>query len=295
MTSVVQQLRAEGLLPTPPPYVVDNIQYECVMGSVAYGTANDDSDQDIYGFCIPNKSILFPHTVGYIKGFGKAPPSFDQYIKHHINRQSNGREYDVTVYNIVKYFHLCMDNNPNMLDSLFVPRRCILHQTNVGNIVRESRKKFLHKGSWHKHKGYAFSQLHKMRGQKRSGKRLEIFNTYGYDLKFAMHCVRLLLQAEMILTEHDLDLERNREQLKSIRRGEWTEQEIMDWASKKEKALEEVYANSDLPWGPNEEEIKGILINCLEEHYGSLKDELVVEGVLKAALRNIKDIVEGVL
>ena len=43
---------------------------------------------------------------------------------------------------------------------------------------------------------------------------------HGYSTKFAYHIVRLLNEVEQILTEHDLDLERNREQLKSIRRGD---------------------------------------------------------------------------
>jgi hypothetical protein len=74
-------------------------------------------------------------------------------------------EYDFAVYGVVKYFQLCMDNNPNMIDSLFVPRNCVLHSTEVGEMIRENRRMFLHKGAWHKFKGYAYAQASKIRNK----------------------------------------------------------------------------------------------------------------------------------
>jgi uncharacterized protein len=46
-----------------------------------------------------------------------------------------------------------------------------------------------------------------MKLKKRKGKRREIIDKYGYDEKFAYHVVRLLNEAEQILTENDLDLQ----------------------------------------------------------------------------------------
>jgi hypothetical protein len=54
-----------------------------------------------------------------------------------------------------------MENNPNMFDVMFLPRRCVLHSTPIYEHVRENRKLFLHKGSWHKFRGYAYSSLSK--------------------------------------------------------------------------------------------------------------------------------------
>jgi hypothetical protein len=55
-----------------------------------------------------------------------------------------------------------MDNNPNMIDSLFTPHDCVRHITKIGQMVRDSRKLFLHKGSWHKFRGYSYSNLAKL-------------------------------------------------------------------------------------------------------------------------------------
>jgi hypothetical protein len=112
---------------------------------------------------------------------------------------------------------------------------------------------------------------------------------YGYDLKFAYHVVRLLNEVEQIMIEHDLDLERNREQLKSIRRGEWKKEEIVDYFQTKEKELESLYTNSKLPHSPNENKIKKILLECLEMHYGSLDGAIQFEGNIIEILDNITD------
>jgi len=266
------------------------------MGSVAYGVSSDASDMDIYGFCIPPKDIIFPHLRGEIPGFSKPGSSFEQFQQHHIYDQTacggKGREYDITIYSIIKYFRLCMENNPNMIDSLFVPRRCILYSTQTGELVRENRHLFLHKGAWHKFKGYAFSQVHKMNTKQPIGKRKKIIEQFGYDVKFAYHVVRLLNEVEQILTEHDLDLEKNREQLKAIRRGEWSSEKVEEYFASKERELESLYTSSKLPPIPRETEIQDLLLNCLEHHYGSLEACIVREDAAIKALKDIDNILD---
>lgn len=271
MTSKIQELTKRKII-TPPKFLANAVQMEVIMGSVAYGVSNDTSDIDIYGFCIPDRSDVFPHTVGEIQGFGEKHNRFEQFQQHHIQHPDKPIEYDFTIYGIVKYFQLCMQNNPNMIDSLFVPRRCILYSTQVGELVRENRKLFLHKGAWPKFKGYAYSQLHKARNSvpEYGTKRRADYDIHGYSTKFAYHVVRLIGEVEQILAEHDLDLTRNREQLKAIRRGEFTIDQITELFQEKEKSLEKLYVDSDLQYKPDEKSIKALLLNCLEHHYGSL-------------------------
>lgn len=161
MVSRVQLLTKKNLA-HPPKWLPDNIHYEVIMGSVAYGVSSDTSDMDVYGFCIPPKEDVFPHLRGEIQGFGRQKQRFEQYQEHHLMDKEDRQEYDFTIYSIVKYFHLCMENNPNMVDSLFVPNRCVLFASPVAQMVRDNRKLFLHKGSYHKFRGYAYSMLHKM-------------------------------------------------------------------------------------------------------------------------------------
>ncbi len=340
---LLKKLNKLGKL-TAPKFLLDNVMYATYMGSVAYGVANLGSDIDIYGFCLPPKDQVFPHLAGDIAGFGKPSPRFDQWQQHHIKDASSDKEYDFSIFSIVKYFQLCMDNNPNMIDSLFVPRTCILHSTAISELVRENRKLFLHRGAFHKFKGYAYSQMHKMnikdpkglqelidyeiefaipkstdihdvefelanRGKSflgyltddqlknynnlfsLAGKRAIGSKILGYDSKFSYHIVRLLSECEQILVEHDIDLQRNNEQLKSIRRGEWTLQQISDYFESKEKQLEELYAKSTLQYKPNEAKIKELLINCLETHYGSLEKVVYIAPDFENDLKAIAKIV----
>lgn len=48
------------------------------MGSIAYGVFADQSDRDIYGFCILPKEDVFPHLAGEIPGFGQPKMCFAQ-------------------------------------------------------------------------------------------------------------------------------------------------------------------------------------------------------------------------
>lgn len=282
---IVQKLQKAGVI-FPPKWLPDNIAYMTIMGSAAYGVNNDDSDQDIYGFCIPPKGIIFPHTEGIIQGFGNQGPRFDVWSEHHIRHPDDPkREYDFAIYSIVKYFSLVMENNPNMIDSLFTPANCVIAATAVGQHVRENRKTFLHKGSWHKFKGYAFAQMGKIKSKTNSSnpKRAETIEKFGYDVKFAYHVVRLMNEVEQIMIEGDLDLLRSREQLKSIRRGEWTLEQLADWFAKKEAVLSDVYLKSTLPHSADEKAVKAILMECLEMHYGSL-DAVIARDPSKEAL-----------
>jgi predicted nucleotidyltransferase len=343
MANVVAELHKKGLI-TPPNFVINSIQYLTIMGSVAYGVSSDTSDMDVYGFCIPPKEDIFPHLRGEIQGFGRQKQRFDQWQEHHIIDKSgmggNGREYDLTVYSIIRFFQLCMDNNPNMIDSLFTPINCVLHINTVGNIVRENRREFLHKGSFHKFKSYAFSQRHKIidKTTKRivdlerkydiqltideinslleyhkddenilnvpkdefieykqlmetsgNSSRLEMVRKYGIDVKYSYHLVRLLNECEQILMDGDLDLQRDNEMLKSIRRGEWNFDEINNYFTTKERTLEELYVSSKLRFSPDENKIKSVLMECLETFYGSLDKIITIPNAGESLLREIND------
>ena len=298
MPSITTQLTDRGFI-TPPSWLPCNIMFEGIQGSNAYGVAVDTSDFDIIGYCIPPKDIVFPHLAGRIHGFGRQQQEFNTYQKHHIFDQyaqgGKGRQYDLNIYNIVHYFHLCMEGNPNMVASLFLPAECVLHTTTVGNMVREKRHLFLHKGCFHKFKGYAFSQLSKMetKSPQPGSNRAATVEKYHYDVKFAYHLVRLLHEVEQILATGDLDLRRNSDELKSIRRGEWTAQQVRDFFAQKEKTLEVLYDTcSILPYGPRQDEIKQLLLDCLESHYGSLKNCILTEMTPILALREVAEVID---
>lgn len=297
MASTVERLVQRKLI-SPPKWLPACIAYETIMGSMAYGVSSDSSDMDVYGFCVPPKDDVFPHLRGEIPGFGRQLQRFEQYQQHHVEDKDalagRGREYDLTIFSLVKFFQLAMENNPNIVDSLFTPRECVLHCNSLGERVREKRQIFLHRGAWHKFKGYAYSQVHKMeiKTPQAGSKRAQNVDVFGFDVKFAYHVVRLLDEIEQILTLGDLDLQRDRERMKAIRRGEWTLEQVKEFFVTKEKELESAYTASKLPHGPNEAAIKTLLMECLEAHYGSLENALSVPNQERALLAQIKTLCE---
>lgn len=271
MTSVITQLLERGLI-SPPKFLPQCVHYETEVGSVAYGVSQDSSDVDIYGFCIPPKELIFAHLRGEIPGFGRQKKHFEQYQQHGIKDAEQACVWDLTIYSIVRYFGLCMENNPNMLESLFTPERCVRHCSPTGKMVRDARALFLHKGAYHKFKGFAYSQVHKMKTKQAEGKRVALVETYGFDVKFAYHAVRLMDEAEQILTTGDLDLEANTEHLIAIRQGEWTPQQVETYFEQKERALDALYQTSTaLAHKPDEAAIKQLLLDCMEQEWGSLE------------------------
>ena len=356
MTSVVKHLVKQGLI-KPPGFVDGNIQYETVMGSEAYGSATSSSDIDIYGFCIPPQNVLFPHIVGIIPGFDRNVQGFEQYQQHHIMdadaHAGKGQEYDIQIFNIVKYFRLCLDGNPNMIDSLFTPQDCVRFQTTLAVEVRDNRRLFLSMDIVPKFRGYALSQIGKMVNKKivddvldlehlectyeelqevsideidellRNGmslsdipmetlqeysaimhrvlesKRAEQINIgkADYDVKFAMHAIRLLCELEQILETGDIDLRRDAEFYKAVRRGDFTREEIVTWVDHKALHLEEIKSRSlqVIPSKPKEKEVKELLVNCLEQHYGTLGDALILPDRYKSALMDIQDAINKAL
>lgn len=268
MSSVVRRVTKQGLFKPEYPFVQETV-YEVIMGSMAYGVNDNNSDLDIYAVSVPSESMVFPHLSGHIHGFGDKPVKWENQQKHHM--MMDGKEYDVNIYSLINYFQLCYENNPNMLDSLFVPDRCVLVANDVGAHMRTHRRMFLSKRIADKMRGYAFSEFKKLQkgyNPETNAKRFNSVEKYGYDVKSAYHVVRLMLEAQMALEEGDLDLEYHREHLKFIRRGEYTLDELKSWFHAKDIELNDVKAKSSLPVKADVERLRLLLLECLELHFG---------------------------
>lgn len=272
MPSLTQHLLQQSLLPQAPDFLSTSVHYEVIMGSVAYGVSEDQSDIDVYGFIIPPAAISFPHKNDFLPLFDNPPKLFEQYQMQHIWDQSarngQGCEYDLTLYHINKYFRLLLDNNPNIIDSLFVPESCILYASPIALQIRSQRQLFLHKGCWAKFRGYAYGQLHQLKTKQPSGKRRLVVEQFGYDVKFAYHIVRLLHEVEQLLTEAHVELDRHKTLLKTIRQGGWTLPELEQYVQDKVHTLDQLHPNSILPDTPNHQAVRALLVDCLTHAEG---------------------------
>lgn len=273
---------------SPPSWLSDNMLYANIHGSQMYGCNLTNSDQDIYGVVLPPLSILFPHTAGWIQGF-ENPISFEVWQQHHVDGG-----YDFSVHNLTKFLNLAMQGNPNITECLFAPQDCILHKTESFQLILDIKQEFLTQRSIPRYRGYMVSQLHKMKTKTPDvgSTRLPNFEKYGYDVKFASHLVRLGLFCEQILKNRWLDLRQDAELLKSIKRGQFTLKEVENIANSIISRLEKLQLNMTLPINVNKEKVKGVLVNIIESHYGSI-DKLVKleESEADKKLAAIRDIV----
>ena len=107
-----------------------------------------------------------------------------------------------------------------------------------------------------------FESWKKNRNKKRAGLEAE----FGYDLKHAMHLVRLMTMCKEILTEGKVIVRRSdADMLLAIRSGEWSYDELLAWADDMESKMNGLYETSALPREPRYEELDKLCQELTEE------------------------------
>jgi len=264
MNSIVKTIDRPQII----SFVQDNLEYEVLMGSQAYGCATPKSDIDIYGFCLPTVKDVWPEKAGIIPGFDKYQ-KFEQQQIHH--RPYKDTTFDANIYNVVKYVRLVADCNPNMIDSLFVPDNCILFLGKYGKVLRDNRHLFLCKKVYHSFTGYLHAQKRKLYAHEdTTGKRKELIEKFGYDVKCAYHMVRLAFECHQILSTGNLILNTptSTQYYKEIREGKWSIERVLKTCEEFEKlSLNDYQTNNDIPMNIQEGKIHNLLLGILQEFY----------------------------
>lgn len=279
----------------------ENMIYQVLSGSRAYGLDRPESDTDSRGVCIPPRRFLF------------GLEHFEQY---------ENDTHDHVVFALAKFVRLALDANPNMIEMLFVESRHILKCDQYGEKLREHRQLFLSRRVGERYIGYAVDQLGRMErhhrwlvdppvGQPdpktyggiaeegrirwphldaqrryqadlkhwnsylewvrhRNPERAELEAKYGYDTKHAMHLFRLMRMGEEILAEGKVLVFRpDAEWLKSVRDGALTYDDVMGLAASHRARLHSLVDASPLPAEPDDAAADDLLIHLQEQfHFG---------------------------
>lgn len=89
---------------------------------------------------------------------------------------------------------------------------------------------------------------------------------FGFDVKHALHLVRLMTMCQEILSEGRVIVHRpDAEFLKSILNGAFTYEELVSWSELKEIELEKLYEKSCLPHKPDLKKINDICVELIEQ------------------------------
>lgn len=219
-----------------------------LSGSHAYGTAVEDSDTDYRGILIAPKK--------YYLGLD----SFEQY---------ESTDPDVVYYDIRKFLRLCLKGNPNILELLFATEHELV--TSYGQELIDLRYQFLTKRCATTYLGYAEDQLEKMQRSdapsSRSEKRTKLVELYGYDVKFAMHLVRLCHTGIEVLRDGELNVRRpDAEELVEIRNGKYSFPDMIEYSEELIQQMREAEDHCTLPSKPDYDLVNRKLIDIVERY-----------------------------
>lgn len=118
--------------------------FKGISGSHAYGLATPTSDIDYRGvFLPPLDTLLNPLN---------AP------------QQVNDDTNDEQIYSFPKYFKLLVEQNPNIIELLWLPEEMILQQSQEWFTLRTYRDELLSKKAYWKFSKYAFDQMNRIKG-----------------------------------------------------------------------------------------------------------------------------------
>ncbi len=251
MANLLQHVRESGF-PFPDHMIHVFVGGSELHGAKVYGT----DDLDIYGIYIePPEWVIglesLPHFVWSTAG----------------NDRRNGpADVDVTLYSLKKWAGLACKGNPTALHFLFadgVMRHPVWAQ------VAAKRQMFLARGHVKQFLGFADDQLNRMTGKKgrgKKGQRPEIEKKFGYDVKAAMHTLRLLYECKELMAERTITLPRpERDFLVRVRTGKYSIEKVVSMAEKLFSECEETAKRSSLPERVDRMAISQLLANCYRE------------------------------
>jgi len=233
MRDLTQHVR-ESEFPFP-----ERVIHLFVGGSELHGAkVHGTDDLDIYGVYIePPEMILglssFPHFVWSTAG----------------NDRRNGpHDVDITLYSLKKWAGLACKGNPTALHFLFA-------EGVMGNAIWKEvvarRHVFLARQCMNQFRGFADAQLQRMtgkRGRGKKGQRPEIEAKFGYDVKAAMHTLRLLYECRELMSEGRITLPRpERGFLIKVRTGKFSMEKVLEKASELSQECEKAAEVSMLP------------------------------------------------
>lgn len=262
-------------------WLKDNLLYECIMGSQAYGLATPESDVDIVALVMPKEEHLWPQRYGYIPGFETVPNFESKEVKGENKRivipDSTHSDVEGEWNSLVRFFYLAgVKGSPNLIEVLFVRRHLVTFGTDIAWMLRDNKHKFLSMRTFNAFKGYAFQQVARIRrcverGKAETPKRQEYLDKFGFDIKMAYHPLRLLDQLNQLLDEGTIDLMRNKEECKAMRKGEWGDWKTFERVvSERLEALEKkALTQNAISPKPRLGELKVLLAECIESWYGS--------------------------
>jgi len=297
-----------------------NTIFKARVGSQLYGLATPDSDEDFCGVFMPSsEQLLGLQPINEVSQSTKDSGS---------DRRNNSDDVDDKQYSLQKFLHFALQNNPNIVELLFVnPENTLVCHPLFQELI-DNRSRIISAKVFHTFSGYAHAQKHKLVTKRERFQSLKVglewfmtiwtpetitdpklkfqgwmadelngilkcykgkdgntqpfhegmpvaviyqlltreyeeygwrvktktFETLGYDVKFAYHLLRLMIEGDQLLGTGELEfpLTGNSYQLlKDTREGKFSFEEIMGHYERLEKEIICTKEESILPYEPD--------------------------------------------
>lgn len=248
----------------------ENLIFKAYTGSILYGCNTEDSDEDYVGIFIPDKRYTYGLSRCDQVQLGVRWVTPDGGVRVVAGKNLTKVKVDCTIYNLIKFFYLAMNCNPNIISLLFTPKEHRLWESTFSQIIMDNKALFLSKKCYHTFRGYAHAQRNRLTTKtgKSGSKRVKLIEKYGYDTKKASHMIRLLSECFELLTCHSISYpSRIADELLKIKQGQYTIDYVLARADAIERSLDDVYKVSTLPRGPDRAGIEKLQMSLLERYW----------------------------
>lgn len=219
----------------------ERVIFQCIIGSQAYGLADEASDIDRRGFYLP--------------------PADLHWSLYGIPEQLECYETQESYWEIQKFIVLALKANPNVLESLYSP--LIEKATPLAEELLAMREIFLSRLVYQTYSGYVMSQFKKMQADIRSQGQVK--------WKHVMHLIRILISGISVLREGfvPVRVDDHREQLLAIKRGDMPWDETEKWRLSLLGEFDKALKETSLPERPDYEKANAYLLKARKAAIGT--------------------------
>jgi predicted nucleotidyltransferase len=202
-------------------------------------------------------------------------------LEHFVWSSGSSREkntaddVDITTYSLQRWGQLIRKGNPAILHYLFAANALAPSDT-WDKFIGSHREQLISKRAARQYIGFAASQRMRLTGERgmgRHGQRPDLIEQYGFDVKFAMHYVRLLGECRELLREHKVTLPRpEKELLIDIRTGKYTQDQVFEIGDSLASECQQLLEKSDLPDDVNLQLLSQQIADAYQYHWRKVTD-----------------------
>jgi predicted nucleotidyltransferase len=217
-----------------------NLIHLFVGGSELHGAkVKNTDDLDIYGVYLEPPELVL----------GLNMQDFYVWSTASNERRNTADDIDVCLYSLRKWAGLAAKGNPTALHFLFAHNYA--PNPEPWEEILKQREVFLSRQASLQFRGFAEAQLRRLQGfgAGKKGQRHELIGTHGYDIKAAMHVIRLLNEGIELMRFGSITLPRpEKDLLITIRTGNYGSLErVLSLANSLFLELEGAQTSSRLP------------------------------------------------